>query len=78
MIKEADINTFAKKTNSAELDIQAFLDSGLTHCEAIYDCKNAQSAYASYRRYVRENNLPVRIIRRKDRVFFVRKDKEEE
>ena len=54
-------------------ELEEFIASG-HECGEIVVVSNASATYANYYRCIRYNGYPLRVVRRKDRVFLIRTD----
>lgn len=77
MIKPINIDDIPKysRCNRAVQDVEEFIRSGMDSCEVISNGKsNANSLWSAYYNAVKKLNCGVRVARRKDRVFLIKKD----
>ena len=75
-ISKEDIPLGQKASYRENLEeLRSFIESGMSTAEYILpDGINAPSRVACFRTAARRYDLPVDIIRRKDRIFFVKKE----
>lgn len=80
MIKTININEIpAINKGYVMQDIEDFLNSGVEACE-VFACDglSIQSLHSSYASAVKKNGYPIKVMRRKNRVFLVKKPADKE
>lgn len=69
--EEADLS---KRTRGRlKRELEEFIASG-QECGEIVGVSNVSATYVNYHRCIRYNGYPLRVVRRKDRVFLIRTD----
>ena len=72
-VSKREVDLSKRTRGKLRRELEEFIESG-QECGEIADVSNAPATYANYYRCIRYNGYPLRVVRRKDRVFLIRTD----